>query len=564
MPDYLWWRDGVIYQIYPRSFADSNGDGVGDLPGIIAHLDYLNDGTPNSLGVDAIWLSPIYPSPMRDFGYDVANYHDIDPVFGTLADFDRLLAEAHKRGIRVIMDWVMNHTSDQHPWFIESRSSRDNPKRDWYIWRDPSPRRRGEVQVGRPPNNWQSVFGGPAWSWDETTGQYYLHLFLPEQPDLNWRNPQVHDAVFAEARFWLDRGVDGFRLDVADAYYKDAQLRDNPFRLGLRAYDRQQHIYDWNQPENHDLLKEFRQLLDQYPERMAVGEVGEHTAHLFYGNGSDELHLAFNFAFLRCPWSAQAFQRVIEAWDKAVGRFTVPPAAAGPPAGWPCYVLSNHDQTRHISRYAAGRFTEARARVAATMLLTLRGTPFLYYGEELGLRQVSIPRTEIMDPPGKRYWPLYKGRDGCRTPLPWNDQPNAGFTTGRPWLRVNPDYRQVNVAAENQNPDSLLNFYRRLIWLRKASPALRCGSYRPLIQRPVGCLAYLRETVGQTVLVGLNFRSRPGAILLPPGEWRVLLSNVRLAGPDTLNLEGIGAGERLRGPAATLAGNEAVILEQVR
>ncbi|MBM3135031.1 MAG: DUF3459 domain-containing protein [Chloroflexi bacterium] len=555
MPDYLWWRDGVIYQIYPRSFADSTGDGVGDLPGITAHLDYLNDGTPNSLGVDAIWLSPIYPSPMRDFGYDVANYHDIDPLFGTLADFDRLLAEAHKRGIRVIMDWVMNHTSDQHPWFRESRASRDNPKRDWYIWRAPtplpsSPRLQGEGQVRGVPNNWQSVFGGPAWTWDEATGQYYLHLFLPQQPDLNWRNPQVHDAIFNELRFWLDRGVDGFRLDVADAYYKDAQLRDNPRRLGLRAYDRQQHIYDWNQPETHEMLQEFRRLLDQYPERMAVGEVGQWHAASYYGSGSDELHLAFNFAFLECPWSAPAFQRVIEAWDKAV-----------PPAGWPCYVLSNHDQTRHISRYAAGRCTEARAKVAATMLLTLRGTPFLYYGEELGLREGRIPRAEIVDPPGKRYWPLYKGRDGCRTPMPWNDQPNAGFTAGRPWLRVNPDYRQVNVAAESQNPDSLLHFYRRLIRLRKTSPALRRGSYRPLIPRPTGCLAYLRETAEQTVLVGLNFRRRPGTIPLPPGEWRVLLSSVRPTGPETLNFEGIGAGERLRGQEVVLAGNEAMVAQ---
>jgi alpha-glucosidase len=300
MPDYLWWREGVIYQIYPRSFADSNGDGVGDLPGIIAHLDYLNDGTPNSLGVDAIWLSPIYPSPLCDFGYDVANYHDIDPLFGTLADFDCLLAEAHKRGIRVIMDWVMNHTSNQHPWFVESRSSRANPKRDWYIWRDSSPHVRGEAGRG-VPNNWQSVFGGPAWTWDEATGQYYLHLFLPQQPDLNWRHPQVHQAVFDELRFWLDRGVDGFRLDVADAYYKDARLRDNPRRLGLRPYDRQQHLYDWNQPETHEMLQEFRRLLDQYPERMAVGEVGQGQAASYYGNGSNELHLAFNFAFLSCP-----------------------------------------------------------------------------------------------------------------------------------------------------------------------------------------------------------------------------------------------------------------------
>jgi len=526
-----WWREGVIYQIYPRSFADSNGDGVGDLPGIIAHLDYLNDGTPNSLGVDAIWLSPVYPSPMRDFGYDVANYHDIDPVFGTLEDFDRLLAEAHKRGIRVIMDWVMNHTSDQHPWFLESRSSRDNPKRDWYIWRDRA-------------NNWQSVFGGPAWTWDEITSQYYLHLFLPEQPDLNWRNPEVRQALFAEARFWLDRGVDGFRLDVADAYFKDAQFRDNPFHLGgLRAYERQKHVYDRNQPETHQALKEFRKLVDQYPERMLVGEVSKETAASFYGNGADELHLAFNFAFLHCPWDARAFHRTIEAWERAL-----------PPGAWPCYVLSNHDVPRHYSRYALGRFSEARAKVAAAMLLTLRGTPFLYYGEEIGMRQGRIPHAEILDPPGKRYWHFYKGRDGCRTPMQWNDGPNAGFTTGRPWLRINPDYRQVNVAVESHDPNSVLSFYRRLIWLRKVTPALRRGSYRALIEHPVGQLAYLRQTEDQAVLVCLNFFSRPAVVEpghgLPTTRWRVLLSSVPRE-------------ERVHGPRVELAPYEACVLEAV-
>ncbi len=521
--EFLWWRDGVIYQIYPRSFADSNGDGVGDLPGIIAHLDYLNDGTPNSLGVDAIWLSPIYPSPMHDFGYDVANYHDIDPIFGTLDDFDRLVEEAHQRGIRVIMDWVANHTSHQHPWFLESRSSRDNPKRDWYIWRDG----RGP---GKPPNNWQSVFGGPAWTWDETTQQWYLHLFLPEQPDLNWRNPEVRQALFDEMRFWLDRGVDGFRLDVADAYYKDAQLRDNPFCLGgLRAYDRQQHIYDRNQPETHLAHKELRKLLDPYPERMAVGEVLPEHAASFYGDGTDELHLVFNFAFLRCPWDARAFHRVIGEWDWAV-----------PPAGWPCYVLSNHDVVRHYSRYAAGRWSDARAKVAAAMLLTLRGTPFLYYGEEIGMRQGRIPRSQIMDPPGKRYWPFYKGRDGCRTPMQWDASPNAGFTTGKPWLPVNSDYRQVNVAAESHDPNSVLSFYRQLIWLRKATPALRRGSYRALLEKPVGQLAYLREAEDQAVLVCLNFFSRPAVVeldpeQLPASRWRVLLSS---AARETDNVHG--------------------------
>ena len=533
--DFLWWRDGVIYQIYPRSFADSNGDGIGDLPGIIQHLDYLNSGTANSLGVDAIWLSPVYPSPMHDFGYDVSNYHDIHPDFGTLEDFDRLVEEAHKRGIRIVMDWVMNHSSHEHSWFVESRSSRDNPKRDWYIWRDG----RGR---GRPPNNWQSVFGGPAWTWDETTGQHYLHIFLSEQPDLNWRNPEIHEAVFAELRFWLDRGVDGFRLDVADLYYKDAELRDNPFRLGLRARDRQQHIYDGNQAETHGVIRDLRKLLDQYPERMAVGEVNQIQAMQYYGSGNDEFHLNFNFEFLRQSCDPRGFHRMVRKWETGL-----------PPGAWPCYVLSNHDVTRHYSRYAAGRWSDARAKVAAAMLLTLRGTPFLYYGEEIGMRQGSIPRAEIQDPPGKRYWPLYKGRDGCRTPMQWSDQPNAGFTTGKPWLRVSPDYPRVNVAAESQDPNSVLNFYQRLIWLRKATPALQRGSYEALIERPVGQLAYVRQTEDQTVLVCLNFFSRPATVGLDPAhlparEWKVLLSSVR------------ANGETVRGPQVELAPYEACIL----
>ncbi|MCG2770217.1 MAG: DUF3459 domain-containing protein [Anaerolineae bacterium] len=511
--DFLWWRDGVIYQIYPRSFADSNGNGIGDLPGIIEHLDYLNNGTPDSLGVDAIWLSPVYPSPMHDFGYDVSNYHDIHPDFGTLEDFGRLVEEAHKRGIRIVMDWVMNHSSHEHAWFVESRSSRDNPKRDWYIWHDGG-------GPGKPPNNWQAVFGGSSWTWDEATGQYYLHLFLPEQPDLNWRNPEIHEALFDELHFWLDRGVDGFRLDVASAYYKDAELRNNPFRLGLRPYDRQHHIHDWNQPETHGVIRDLRKLLDQYPERMAVGEVSRGHIVEYYGNGQDEFHLNFNFDFLHQSWDPRGFQRMVQQWETGL-----------PPGAWPCYVLSNHDVTRHYSRYAAGRWSDARAKVAATMLLTLRGTPFLYYGEEIGMRQGRIPHAQIQDPPGKRYWPLYKGRDGCRTPMQWNDWPNAGFTTGSPWLPVNADHPLVNVAAESQDPNSVLSFYRRLIWLRKATPALQRGSYTSLIGQPVGQLAYLRQTEDQAVLVCLNFFSRPATVefdpaMLPTLGWRVLLSSV--------------------------------------
>lgn len=530
-PEFVWWKHGVVYQIYPRSFADTNGDGIGDLRGIIERLDYLNDGTPESLGVDALWLCPIYPSPQHDFGYDVSDYYDVDPRFGSLDDLDELLEKAHTRGIRIILDMVLNHSSHCHPWFIESRSSRQNPKRDWYIWRDG----RGP---GKPPNNWQSVFGGPAWTWDPRTEQYYHHSFLEEQPDLNWRNPQVKEVLFDVLRFWLDRGVDGFRLDVVNYYFKDAQFRDNPSRLALTyGYGRQRHVYDKDQPELHTLLREMRTLVDSYPGRMTVGEVGSDDAvrgpAACLGAKADELHLAFNFAFTRTPWSAPAFQREVKRWEEAL-----------PPGGWPTYTLSNHDLVRHTSRYAAGHWTDARARVAAALLLTLRGTPFLYYGEEIGMREVYIPREEIQDPAGKRYWPLYKGRDGCRTPMQWDASPHAGFTRGIPWLRLGPDCRERNVAAQRDDPGSLLTFYRRLLWLRKETPALQWGGYRPLLHRPTRALAYLRETPDQTVLVLLNFSARPATVTtdepLPAKDWKVLLSTAgwrereRLAGPITL------------------------------
>ena len=381
----VWWRDGIIYQIYPRSFADSNGDGVGDLPGITSRLDYLH-----WLGVDALWLSPIYPSPMADMGYDVSNYHDVDPVFGSVADLDRLIAEAHARGIRVVLDMVMNHTSSQHPWFVESRASRSSPKRDWYIWRDPR-RTAASRTTGSPC---LAARRGPGTSARANT---ILHLFLPEQPDLNWRSPQVKQAMFDECRFWLDRGVDGFRLDVAHMLFKANGLPDNPPKPGLRGYDRQQHFHHINQPETHALWKDFRALLDSYPERMAVGEVEVEGAADYYGNGRDELNLVFNFGLLQESWHARGFYKVVADWEAKL-----------PEHAWPCWVLGNHDVKRLASRYANGSFTEARARVAATLLLTLRGTPFIYYGEEIGLREGDLPREEIMDPPGRRYWPFYR------------------------------------------------------------------------------------------------------------------------------------------------------------
>ncbi|HEY4690204.1 MAG TPA: alpha-amylase family glycosyl hydrolase [Anaerolineae bacterium] len=534
--DFLWWRDGVIYQIYPRSFADSNGDGVGDLRGIRSRLDYLRD-----LGVDAIWLSPIYPSPMKDFGYDVADYCSVDPVFGALADFDDLLRQAHARGIRVILDMVMNHTSDQHPWFIESRSSRDNPKRDWYIWRDPSPSRRPWNRHGGPPNNWASVFGGSAWEFDAKTGQSYLHLFVPGQPDLNWRNPEVKQALFDACRFWLDRGVDGFRLDVAHMFYKHPDLPDAPPKLGLRGFDRQHHFYYEHLPETHTLWKEFRRLLDEYSERAAVGEVAPDAAADYYGNGNDELHLAFNFSPMGLPWNPRAIQRAVVNHEARL-----------PAGAWPCWVLSNHDVTRHISRWGSGALGDARARVAATLLLTLRGTPFTYYGEEIGMRQANIPRAEIVDPPGKRYWPFYKGRDGCRTPMHWNDGPHGGFGAGKPWLRLSRDVDRINVQRQQGEPESLLNFYRRLIALRRSNPALQRGSFRALIDRPSDVMAYLREVEGQAALICLNFASDEAKFdlrLAGGGEWRALSSSVTHS----------GEGMKVTGEM-TLYPNEALVL----
>lgn len=520
---FLWWRDGIIYQIYPRSFADSNGDGIGDLPGIISRLDYLH-----WLGVDAIWLSPIYPSPMADFGYDVSNYHDIDPAFGTLADFDWLVGEAHARSIRIVLDMVMNHTSNQHPWFIESRSSRDNPRRDWYIWRDP--------KNGREPNNWQSVFGGKAWEWDDLTKQYYLHIFLAGQPDLNWRNPQVKEAMFNECRFWLDRGVDGFRLDVAHMFVKAEGLPDNPTKFGLRGYDRQLHPYETNQPETHAIWREFHNLLDAYPERMAVGEVDSNQAETYYGHGQDELSMAFNFALLNQAWRPRSFYELVADWEARL-----------PDQAWPCWVLNNHDNPRSISRCAAGSLTEARAKIAATMLLTLRGTPFVYYGEEIGMHEGDIPRAELLDPPGRKYWPLYKGRDGCRTPMQWDSTLNAGFSIGKPWLRLNPDFEQVNVEAERADPKSLLNFYRQLIELRSESPALQRGTYRSPAP-PVNVWAYERAAEEQRMWIVLNFFSHPAELKLA-GSWRVRLSSVERA-------------ESVIHGVLPLAPNEAVILEE--
>ncbi len=485
-----WWQRGVVYQIYPRSFMDSNGDGVGDLQGVIDKLDYLNDGTPNSLGVDAIWFSPIFPSPMADFGYDVADYCDIEPLFGDLATFDRLVAEAHRRDMKVIIDWVPNHTSDMHRWFQESRSSRNNPRRDWYIWRDPRP-------DGSPPNNWGSFFGGPAWTFDERTGQYYMHQFVPEQPELNWRNPETKAAMLDTLRFWMRRGVDGFRMDVVGLIIKDEALRDNPPNPHAPAnlppndlFSRLLQVYNMDQDDVHPVIGEIRRTLDEFGDTCGIGELwGPMDRWVkYYGEHGDELHLPFNFRLMHQPFTAQAMLASVNEVESALPDFA-----------WPNYVLGNHDNPRFASRFGG----LPQARLAGMMLLTLRGTPTLYYGDEIGLENGVIPPEKMVDPQGVNLGPE-RSRDVARTPMQWDASPNAGFSSVEPWLPVSADYRQRNVQSQARESGSFLNLYRRLLWLRRESPALYGGSYRAL-DTGVDTFAYLRQDGRERKLILLNF-----------------------------------------------------------
>ncbi|MBE0408871.1 MAG: alpha-amylase, partial [Anaerolineales bacterium] len=458
---YLWWQTGVIYQIYPRSFKDTSGNGIGDLAGIIEKMDYLTD----TLGVDAIWISPFYPSPMKDFGYDVADYVDVDPLFGDLKTFDELIMKAHQRYLRVIIDLVINHTSDQHSWFLESRSSKKNPKRDWYVWVDPE-------SDGSPPNNWLSVFGGSAWEWDDKTGQYYLHSFLKEQPDLNYRNPQVWNAMASVIRFWLDRGVDGYRIDVAHYIMKDPQLQDNPLVVSPRQrghrplyeYDTQIHLYDKGHEDLHPIYRKFRKLIDAYNHdwpRVSVGEV--HIFELeewvkYYGENLDEIHMPFNFKLLYSKWDARTVRAVVDELEAIL-----------PVGAWPNYVLGNHDESR-----LASRIGKSQTRVAAMLLLTLRGTPTLYMGDEIGMTDVKIPLDRIQDPPGLIH-PIFS-RDPCRTPMQWDDFVNAGFSgvdTRSLWLPLAGDFQAINVKQALSRSDSLLNLYRQLLEFRRKTPALQ-------------------------------------------------------------------------------------------
>ncbi len=478
----------MIYQIYPRSFKDSNGDGIGDLKGITSKLDYIAE-----LGVDAIWLSPIYRSPMKDFGYDVSDYYDIDPVFGSMEDFDELLQKAHEKGIKVILDMVINHTSDQHPWFKESRSSRTNPKADWYIWVD------GER--GTPPNNWQSYFGGSAWNWDENRKQYYLCLFTKEQPDLNWRNPEVKKELFNVVKFWLDKGVDGFRFDVVNLYYKDTKLRNNPPKKKKSEieFENYYNIFTKDRPETLLVVEELQELVDSYGDRVTIGEVATDLGVIQYFEYTKpgRLNLAFNFEFKDVRgFSARSFRDVVELTEKVFED-----------AAWPCYVLGNHDSPRFISRFSDGKHEEDRAKLLATMLLTLRGTPFIYMGEEIGMREGEIPFEKLQDPEGINLWPKRKGRDGCRTPMQWNDTEYAGFSEAEPWLPVNPDKDIVNVEKEQNDPKSILNYYKELLKLRKSSSALKLGEYIAVETDNPEVFAYLRTYGEEEKLVILNFNA---------------------------------------------------------
>jgi alpha-glucosidase len=534
----------VIYQIYPRSFADSNGDGVGDLVGIIDHLDHLG---PDGLGVDAIWLSPIYPSPGHDLGYDVSDHERVDPLFGTEEDFDRLVDAAHERGIRVVLDLVMNHTSDEHRWFESSRTARTGPYADWYLWADSAG--IGDDGAPLPPNNWVSFFGGPGWQWVPSREQFYFHTFLVEQPELDWRTPAVEAAQFAMVRGWLARGVDGFRLDVFNVFLKDPDLRSNPVQGGTTAWSREIHVNDRDQPDLPALIGRFRAILDAEPGRMSVGELFDGTVETAASLTTDR-HLVLDWELVATTWTAASLRSAVAAREAAFGENR-----------WPTAVFSNHDQPRHVTRLADPLDPgdqDAVARAAAVLLLTVRGTPFVYYGEELGLGDVDIPPAESVDPPAARVGPDFHwwDRSRCRMPMPWAPGAGAGFTTGQPWLRLSPDVASRNVEVERADPNSVLSFYRRLIALRAVTPALQVGSLRLLPDEGAGVVAYTRETVDQIVVVAINPGDESATLALPDlpgiGGWQVALTTI---GPDTPStmLE--------PGSTTILGANEALILE---
>ncbi|CBV43561.1 alpha-glucosidase family protein [Halomonas elongata] len=499
----FWWHGGVIYQIYPRSFMDASGNGIGDLAGITTKLEYVA-----SLGVDGIWLSPFFTSPMKDFGYDVSDYRDVDPMFGTLDDFADLVERAHRLGLKVIIDQVLSHSSDRHPWFRESRWDRDNARADWYVWADPKP-------DGTPPNNWLSIFGGPAWTFEPRRRQYYLHNFLASQPDLNFHNPEVRQAQLDNMRFWLDLGVDGFRLDTVNFYFHDTALRDNPpvpegapKTLGApdsNPYTWQRHLYDISRPENLDFLRELRALMDEYPGTTTVGEIGDDTPlerMAEYTEGGDKLHMAYTFDLLNEPHSAAYIREVIERFQKLAGD------------AWPCWALSNHDVVRSASRWGGSEDPDAYPRVALALLFALRGSVCLYQGEELGLPEADVPFERIQDPYGKVLWPEFKGRDGARTPMPWRSAEFGGFSTTEPWLPLDRRHLPLAVEEQERDPGSTLNAVRRLLSFRRRHPALRDGDLE-LIDVGETLLGFIRQHRDERLLCVFNLTGETQRARLP-------------------------------------------------
>lgn len=510
-----WWKGGIIYQIYPRSFMDSNGDGIGDLKGVTGKLPYVA-----SLGVDAIWLSPFFTSPMKDFGYDVSDYRGVDPIFGTLDDFQALVAEAHRLNLKVVIDQVLSHTSDIHPWFEESRASRTNPKADWFVWADPKP-------DGTPPNNWLSIFGGSAWAWDSRRGQYYLHNFLVSQPDLNFHNPEVRQAQLDNMRYWLDMGVDGFRLDTVNFYYHSKGLEDNPavpegeaktfVAVGVNPYTYQRHVHDLSQPENIGFLNELRALMDEYPDTTLVGEIGddkplERMAE--YTAGDDRLHMAYSFDLLSDRHGPEYVREVVRKYQTGLGD------------GWPCWALSNHDVVRVVSRWGEGEGEgkedpRAYPRILVALLLSLRGSVSMYQGEELGLHEAEVPFEALQDPYGISFWPEFKGRDGCRTPMVWQPEAKGGFTSGEPWLPVDRSHLEFAISSQEDDPSSTLNAVRKLIHWRQQQPALIRGDLE-ILDNTGDALCWIRKADDQSLLVALNLTGREIRVPSPCALGRVL------------------------------------------
>lgn len=515
-----WWRGAVIYQIYPRSFQDSNGDGIGDLLGIAHRLPYVA-----SLGVDAIWISPFFTSPMKDFGYDVSDYCDVDPMFGSLADFDVLVQTAHRLGIRVMIDLVLSHTSDVHPWFMESRADRTNPKADWYVWSDPK-------EDGTPPNNWLSIFGGSAWQWDARREQYYMHNFLTSQPDLNFHNPDVQQALLDVTRFWLDRGVDGFRLDTINFYFHDKKLRSNPglpkdkrnanIAPSVNPYNHQEHLYSKNQPENLAFLERFRALLDEYNGTTSVGEVGDAQRGLEimgeYTKGENRIHMCYAFEFLSgVEPTADRFVEVLTQVDDVASD------------GWACWAFSNHDVMRHASRW---NLSLAAQRLFATLMMCLRGSVCLYQGEELGLTEADVAFEDLQDPYGIEFWPEFKGRDGCRTPMVWEaSNQNGDFTTGQPWLPVSHEHLHRTVAHQEDDPAAILHHYRRAIAFRHAQPALAKGDHDG-VKSNGSIVHFTRSHDGATIFCAFNLSDQPATMAMPKGNWAQIGLELGSAGPQ--------------------------------